>query len=162
MNKAFIREPDEFPSRCPVCQSIGQPVGPQTLDAQLPSDARRSLSETAYFCPDGQCDIVYFDDYSAVVTRREFHRLIAIKDTEAPICSCFGLKREEVELDIANGEVTRTKAAIQKAQSNEARCTTLAPNGRSCVQEIQRYFLKAKQDTEQAAERQGRNGIAGG
>lgn len=153
MNKAFMREPDEFPSRCPSCQSIGQPVGPETLNSQLPIDTRRSLSETAYFCPDSQCDVVYFDDYSAVVTRREFHGVIAIKDAEAPLCSCFGLKRDDVELDIANAEVFRTKAAILKAQSSDARCTTQAPNGRSCVQEIQRYFLKLKQESDRPPRR---------
>ena len=150
MNKAFMREPDEFPSRCPSCQSIGQAIGPETLDAQLPKETRRSLAESAYFCPDGLCDVVYFDDYSAVVTRREFQGVIPVKDPEAPLCSCFGLKREDVELDIAEKEVFRTKAAIMKAQSSDARCTTLAPNGRSCVQEIQRYFLKLKQEADRS------------
>ena len=145
MNKAFMREPDEATSRCPSCQTIGQPVGPQTLNAQLKPELRRRLAESASFCPNGQCDVVYFDDFSGVVTRESFSDLIAIKDADAPICSCFGFKRDDIEEDIAEGVVTRTKAAILKAQSGEARCTTLAPNGRSCISDVQGYFLKCKQ-----------------
>ncbi len=145
MNKAFIREPDEMASRCPKCQSLGHPVGPQTLNAQLIAEVRRNLGETACFCPDGRCDVVYFDDFSGIVTRASFSKPISIKDFDAPICSCFGLCRDEIDEDIAEGTVVRTKAAILKAQSNEARCTTRAPNGRSCVAEVQGYFLKCKQ-----------------
>lgn len=147
MNKAFIREPDEIASRCPKCQSIGQPVGPQTLNAQLPAAVRQKLAESASFCPDERCDVVYFDDFSGVVTREVFDHPISIKDLAAPLCSCFGLTRDEIEDDVAEGGVARTKAAVLKAQSGDARCTTLAPNGRSCVADIQSYFFKCKQRT---------------
>lgn len=145
MNKAFIREPDELPSRCPACQTRGQPVGPETLKAQLDDERRVSLAESAYFCPDSVCDVVYFDDYSAFVTRSDLSRPVPIKDVEAPLCSCFGLTREDIELDVAEGTVVRTKAALEKAKSSDARCSTKAPNGRSCVQELQSYYLKHKQ-----------------
>ena len=145
MNKAFMREPDQAVSRCPGCESIGQPVGPQTLNAQLDPVARKSLAESAFFCAEGQCDVVYFDDFSGTVTRKEFSRPIPIKDVDAPICSCFGFTRSEIEDDIADGGVARTKAAVLKSQSDQARCSTLAPNGRTCVSEIQGYFMRCKQ-----------------
>ena len=145
MNKAFIREPDDVCSRCPVCQSIGQPVGPQTLKAQLSQEQRRQLAESAFFCPDPHCQVVYFDDFSGQVLRSEFNHSIPLKDADAPLCSCFGLRREDIEADVTEGSVTRTKAAILKAQSTEARCSTLAPNGRSCLAEVQGYFMKCKQ-----------------
>lgn len=145
MNKAFVREPDEFPSRCPVCQTTGQSVGPDTLNAQLDYDTRMTLSESAYFCPDGACDVVYFDDYSAVITRAAFKKMIPIKDAQAPICSCFGFTRDDIEQDVEEGVVTRSKAAVERARSSEAHCTTNAPNGRSCIQDLQCYYLKCKQ-----------------
>ena len=132
MNKAFIREPDDVASRCPQCQSLGQPVGPQTLNAQLSPDVRRHLAESACFCPDSQCDIVYFDDFSGTVTRSSFDHPIPIKDGDAPLCSCFGLTRDQIEDDIAEGTVTRTKAAILRVQSPQARCATLAPIENHC------------------------------
>lgn len=145
MNKAFVREPDQTVSRCPRCQSLGQPVGPQTLNAQLSPELRKRLAESASFCPDSACDAVYFDDFSGLVTRAEIGHPIAVKDPDAALCSCFGLTREDIEQDVAEGVVTRTKAAILQAQSGEGRCTTLAPNGRPCVADVQGYFLKCKQ-----------------
>ena len=144
MNKAFVREPDEFPSSCPSCQTKGQPVGPETLDAQLSAEVRRGLAESAYFCSNSFCAVVYFDDFGAIVDRSAFAHLVPVKDPEAPICSCFGLSRVDIELDVEEGVVTRTKAAIGKAQSSEARCASKAPNGRSCVQDLQCYYIKHK------------------
>ena len=145
MNKAFTREPDQVDSRCPRCDSSGHSVGPQTLAAHLKEDVRKVLAESAYFCPDSRCPVVYYDDFGAVVTRDSVLGPIPIKDVDAPLCACFGLTREEIELDIDEGGVARTRAAVLRAQSDEARCATLAPNGRTCVPEVQGYFLKCKQ-----------------
>jgi hypothetical protein len=145
MNKAFVREPDQVDSRCPRCDSAGHRVGPQTLAAWVPEEARKILAESAYFCPDGQCGVVYYDDFGGVVNRSFIPGPIPIKDIEAPLCACFGLTREEIEQDIDEGGVARTRAAVLRAQSSEARCVTLAPNGRSCVPDVQGYYLKCKQ-----------------
>ena len=145
MNKAFIREPEQADSRCPRCDSAGHPVGPQTLSARLSTELRKVLAETAYFCPDTQCDVVYYDDYGGVVKRDSLEGPIPIKDPDAPLCACFGLTRDDIEQDIQEGVVARTRAAVLRAQSDEARCATLAPNGRTCVPEVQGYFLKCKQ-----------------
>ena len=145
MNKAFIREPDQVDSRCPRCDAMGHPVGPLTLAARLAADVRRVLAERAYFCPDCQCDVVYYDDFGGVVKRASVPGLIPIKDADAPLCACFGLTRDDIERDVDEGIVARTRAAVLRAQSDEARCTTLAPNGRTCIPEVQGYYLKCKQ-----------------
>jgi hypothetical protein len=148
MNKAFMREPDQVDSPCPRCRSKGLQVGPQTLNAMLDSVSRRKLAESAYFCPSERCDVLYYDDFSSVVTREAIPGPIPVKDFAAPLCACFGTTREEIEDDVAEGVVTRTKAAVMKAQSAEAHCVTKAPNGRSCVSEIQGYFVKCRQRTQ--------------
>jgi len=144
MNKAFMREPDQVDSRCPRCDSAGHPVGPQTLAARLSTDARKALAESGYFCPNSQCDVVYYDDFGSVVMRDAVPGPIPIKDPDAPLCACFGLSRDDIEQDIAEGGVARTRAAVLRAQSDEARCTTLAPNGRTCVPEVQGCYLRLR------------------
>ena len=52
------------------------------------------------------------------------------KDPAAPLCACFGLTRAEIEQDVREGVVTRTKAALGKANSPQARCSERAANGR--------------------------------
>ena len=145
MNKAFIREPDQVASRCPKCDSAGHPVGPQTLIAHLTAEILKSLAESAYFCPDSHCEIVYYDDYGGIVLRASVPGRIPIKDIDAPLCACFGLTREDIEQDLEEEVVTRTRAAVLRAQSDASRCTTLAPNGRSCIPEVQGYYFKRKQ-----------------
>lgn len=145
MNKAFMREPDQVDRRCPRCDSPGHPVGPETLAAWLTAEARKLLAESAYFCPDERCSVVYYDDFGGVVGRAFVTRPIPIKDVDAPLCACFGLTREEIELDLEEGGVTRTRAVVLRARTDEARCTTLAPNGRPCVAEVQGYYLKCQQ-----------------
>lgn len=144
MNKAFLREPDQAESRCPACGSVGQNIGPHTLAAQLPEELRRRFAETAAFCRSENCPVVYFDDFGARVERTEIGHPIPIKDVEAPLCGCFGLTRDDIEQDIAEGVVTRTKAVVLKAQSADARCSTLAPNGQPCLADVQGYFVRCK------------------
>jgi hypothetical protein len=145
MNKAFLREPEQIDSRCPGCQSVGQAVGPATLDARLSADARRALADSAYFCPNGRCQVVYYDDFASIVTRDAFPEPIPINDADAPLCSCFGVTRSDIEADVEEGVVSRTRTAVLKAQSDQAKCAILAPNGRSCVPEVQGHYIRCKQ-----------------
>ena len=145
MNKAFMASRNKLIGRCPRCNSAGHSVGPQTLAAHLTDELRKGLADSAYFCPDSQCDVVYYDDYGGVVRRTSVKGPIPIKDIDALLCACFGLTREEIEQDVDEGVVVRTRAAVLRAQSDEARCSTLAPNGRTCVPEVQGVFPKCKQ-----------------
>ena len=145
MNKAFLREPEQSDSRCPGCQSVGHAVGPETLQARLPAEVRRTLAESAYFCPNGRCPIVYYDDFASVVKREIIPGPIPIKDADAALCACFGVTRADIEADVEEGIVKRTRAAVLQAQSDQAQCTKLAPNGRTCVPEVQGHYIRCKQ-----------------
>jgi hypothetical protein len=145
MNKAFLREPDQSDSRCPACLAIGQSVGAPTLAAQLPGELRRRFADSAWFCRTETCPVVYFDDFGARVERAELPRAVPIKDADAPLCGCFGLTREDIETDVAEGVVTRTKAVVLKAQSPDARCETQSPSGQPCVAEVQSYYVRCKE-----------------
>ena len=145
MNKAFLREPEQTDSRCPGCQSVGHAVGPETLNARLAAEVRRTLAESGYFCPNGRCHVVYYDDFASVVKRDSVTGPIPIKDADAPLCACFGVTRSDIEADVEEGVVTRTRAAVLKAQSDQAQCATLAPNGRTCVPEVQGHYIRCKQ-----------------
>ncbi len=142
MNKAFVREPDQTVERCPRCGSVGQAVGRETMQAHLPDDVRDQLSEPASFCPLPQCEVAYFDMFERSVTTESLLKPVYPKDPDAPICACFGLKCEDIDADIQEGAVTRVKALIEKAQSDEARCAANAANGQSCVPAVQRYYMQ--------------------
>jgi hypothetical protein len=142
VNKAFVREPDSNVVRCPQCGSPGESVGAVTLDALLKPECRNQLGEEANFCPSPTCPVAYFDQFERSATVDALAHPVYPKDPNAPICPCFGLTPDEVEADAQANEVARVRAAIERAKSADVHCATAAPNGRSCVAEIQRYYMK--------------------
>lgn len=141
MNKAFIREPDQTADYCPRCGSMGEQVGASVLRCHLTEEQRRILSEPASFCPSAQCPVAYFDCFERFVLAAALSQPVYPKDPIAPICACFGLTRQDIEQDVEEGVVTRTRAVVDKAKSLEARCAELAANGRPCVAYVQKYYL---------------------
>jgi hypothetical protein len=144
MNKAFVREPDVTADYCPRCGSAGEPVGEATLTAQLTGEQRRHVGAAANFCASPRCEVAYFDNFERYVLASDLSRPVYPKDSSAPLCPCFGLTTEDVDQDIAEGGVSRVRAAVEKAKSPEARCVELSPTGRSCVALVQRYYMQRK------------------
>ncbi|MBI3464139.1 MAG: hypothetical protein HY000_13945 [Planctomycetes bacterium] len=144
MNKAFVREPELAEYRCPKCGSLGSPVGRETLEAHLVPKALPKLAPSGFFCADPNCEVAYFDQFARSVQCDALRGPVYPKDLEAPICGCFGFTREDIEQDVQEGVATRCRELLAKAKSPDARCAIMAANGRSCVPEIQRYFMKCR------------------
>lgn len=147
MNKAFVKESDQDVRHCPFCGSLGQPVERVTLDHWLKPDARKQVGDSAMFCSQSQCEVAYFDSFERVILIDKLVKPAYPKSAEAPICGCFGLMCADIEADVAEDSVHRTRAAVERAKSPDARCSSLSANGQSCVGEIQRYFFKCRGGT---------------
>jgi Zinc binding domain/BFD-like [2Fe-2S] binding domain len=151
MNKAFVREPEDTGQRhCPRCGSLAVLATAEAVREHLEPEAQANLSPTAWFCPFPRCDVAYFDTFERVATIDRLSYPVWPKDLDAPLCSCFGLTRDDIEQDIREGVVTRVRAVIDKAKSPEARCQALAADGRPCVGEVQRYYMKCRQASQQS------------
>ena len=144
MNKAFVKESDDPHDHCPSCGAIGTTVQAETLEAHLKPELRSGLAESAYFCPTPTCDIAYFDQFEQTILVEDLSSPIYPKDPTAQICPCFGLTCEDIEADVEEGGVTRIKAHYQRANSDEARCSTKSADGRSCLAAVQRYFMRLR------------------
>ncbi len=144
MNKAFMKEQESDASHCPRCKSLGKPVGSKTLGAMLKPEAVSELASTAMFCPYEDCNVAYFDDFDRVATTDLLQSPVYPKDPTAPICPCFGLTLADIQADIDEGVLTRTRDAAQKSKSAAARCSMLCPTGQSCLTEIQRCYRRLK------------------
>jgi hypothetical protein len=149
MNKAFVREPEDTGElHCPKCGTAGTAVGRETLEAQLATESLARIAESGYFCPSPTCEVAYFDQFGRTVPREAMKRPAYPKDLDAPICGCFGFTRDDVEADVREGVVTRCRDLVAKSKSPAARCIIMAPSGQSCVPEVQRYFMKLRQERE--------------
>jgi len=149
MNKAFVREQEAIDDRCPRCGSIGRSAGAEAVRAHVRPEAFGNISAGAYFCPLATCEVVYFDQFGRFVIESELARSVYPKDPDAPICGCFGLSREDIEQDVREGVATRCRAVLDRAKTAEARCETMSADGRSCVGEVQRYFMKLRASGQQ-------------
>lgn len=144
MNKAFVRETDGGSDRCPSCGSQGIAVGPATIDSHVPPEQRADLAESGWFCPGPNCPVAYFDVFERTCPADRLARPVYPKDPTAPLCGCFGFTCEEIDADLRENTVARTRALIDRARSPEARCATEAASGQSCIAEVQRYYMRHK------------------
>jgi hypothetical protein len=145
MNKAFVREPDNTAAaHCPRCGSLGIAVGGETLRAHLDANALRPLAETAFYCPFPKCEVGYFDQFEQTVAADLIRNPAFPKDPQAPICNCFGFTIEEIEADLRDGSPKRVRELLTRSKSAEAHCQTASPDGRCCMAEVQRTYLRAR------------------
>ena len=143
MNKAFVREP-EFDGRayCVRCGSLGVSVGTLTLDSQIRKESRSRLGETAWFCDFARCEVAYFDLFERFVSVAELQAKVYPKDIDAPVCACFGFTLDEIEADVRDGTPTRIRELLAKSKSSSAKCRVLAADGRCCMAEVQRLYMR--------------------
>jgi hypothetical protein len=91
--------------------------------------------------------VAYFDMFERRVTTAGLRHGVYPKDPRAPLCGCFGLTTDEVDADIREGGVRRVRELLAKANSPDARCQTESASGRSCVSQVQGYYMKQRQPT---------------
>ncbi len=146
MNKAFVREPEpDDKAYCPRCQSLGLPVTAGALDRHISDEARARMTESAWFCNRGQCEVAYFNWFDAVVLVTELKAPVFPKDLDAPLCACFGFTLEDIERDIEEGAPSRVRGLLEKSRSAQAQCATLAADGQCCIGEAQRIYIRRTQ-----------------
>jgi len=145
VNKAFCREPDSAePPRCPRCSVVGVQVTSDTLAAHAGS--ADSLAEPTYFCGTDTCEVAYFDLLERSIPTSLARGLFWPKDPEAPLCACHGLSPDDVDAAIESGDLTKVRAVVTSATAPDARCGTLAADGRPCAARVQRLFVRRRQE----------------
>jgi Zinc binding domain len=122
---------------CPVSGSSGAAVDRQTVKALLVESALGRLQPGDYrFCPDGACDVVYFnaaghqfftDDVRVPVWQK-------LPFGERPICYCFGESeasiRSELESTGVSQAIDRIRAHIE---AHRCACEVRNPRGGCCL-----------------------------
>jgi hypothetical protein len=146
MNKAFVREPEpESRAFCPSCGAVGEPVGRETLDHHVRAHSRDKLAAHAWFCPAPACDVAYFDLLERVVSIDELQGEVYPKSMDAPICACFDFTLDDLDAAVRERSPEPVRALLAKSKTSQANCTTLAANGRCCMQEVQRLYIRGVQ-----------------
>lgn len=135
-----MKEGEAPDPRCPSCQSPGEAVGIVTLDAQLSPDDRKAIGDRAFYCPSPSCPTAYFSAWDAVVPLSRLRSRSWPKDPDAPLCPCFGLTVADIVNDARAGRKNRVLEIREEADAPDARCPSLAPDGKSCSAQVMRLF----------------------
>jgi Zinc binding domain len=145
MNKAFVKEPEpDGRAFCPRCGNLGLPVESGPLETHIRPEFRTRLHDSAWFCNFARCDVAYFNLFDAIVTVDELNGPVYPHDPDAPICACFGLNYDDVAADVREGTPTRIRELFAKAKTADARCHTLAADGRPCTAAIQELYMRLR------------------
>jgi hypothetical protein len=128
------------PSLCPRSGSAGTPVARRTVEALLTEEASGRLAGGKYrFCPDGDCDVVYFGDDGSLFATGDLHVAVGHKLPfgARPVCYCFGESEASIRAEIeacgrsAAGERIRAHIAAGRCA-----CEVRNPRGVCCLGDL--------------------------
>jgi len=109
-----------------------------TVKALLTGNALRRLDGKEYrFCPERDCDVVYFDrEADSVFDKRDLRVRVGQKESEDPIpvCYCFEITTADLREDIATtGEAGIPKMIAEEVKAGHCACEVRNPQGTCCL-----------------------------
>ena len=126
--------------RCPVSRTVGSRLGLVTVKALLTGGALRRLEGGSYrFCPEPDCDVVYFDSASGSSFRRRDLRVrVGVKESvdPKPLCYCFDVSLADLEKDAAGGAASIPAMIAAEVRAGHCACELRNPRGVCCLGDV--------------------------
>lgn len=125
---------------CPVSGAPAVHVNRATVKALLTEAALARLTPGAHlFCPQPDCDIVYFTPSGSTYARQDLR--VAVWQKEAPgsrmICYCFGENESAMRDEIAAGGTSAAPARVREhIQADRCACEIRNPRGVCCLGDV--------------------------
>jgi hypothetical protein len=126
--------------RCPASGSAGKAVDRVTVKALLTEAALQRMPQgDLRFCPDADCDVVYFDADGVRFSTTDVRVAVWQKQPfgARQVCYCFGESeasiRTEIELNGASAAVARIREHIA---ADRCACEVRNPRGACCLGDV--------------------------
>lgn len=134
---------------CPRSDTRGKRVSQLTLNSLLLAEHRTRIEPSAewFYCPDPDCEVVYFDAEGSTLDKSALSVRVGVKeeDPPRPICYCFNHSFEEIEAEVAATGTSKIPDSItDKCRQGLHDCERKNPQG-SCCLGVVRTALKAAQ-----------------
>ena len=125
-----------FPKKqsCPINQQDYIRVPVKTILHHIKESWNCNLKDQGYyFCTDPGCDVVYFGEDGTQITTSSLRTRVGIKvkKTNAVICYCFGVSREDI-----NNNDNIKDFVIKQTKIGNCSCETSNPSGRCCLKDF--------------------------
>lgn len=126
--------------RCPRNGSLGKPVDRQTVEALLTENGLARLSPARYrFCPDSQCEVVYFGADSGCLTTEDVRVAVWQKQPfgDRQVCYCFGESESSIRAEIlAQGRSSAIERLREHIAARRCACEVMNPRGSCCLGDV--------------------------
>ena len=126
--------------RCPDNGSTGKAVSRQTVKALLTEAALQRLMAGDYrFCPDADCDVVYFSAAGARFATTDVRVAVwqKLPFGRRPLCYCFGESEGSIRAEL---EATGWSSAVSRIREHIAEgrcaCDVRNPRGACCLGDV--------------------------
>lgn len=128
-------------SRCPQSGSVGKAVDRQTVKALLTERALGRLAPGEYrFCPDADCEVVYFGAVDDVrFTTGEVRVGVWQKQSfgRRQVCYCFGESEESIRAELeTNGHSSAVGRVREHIAASRCACEIRNPRGACCLGDV--------------------------
>jgi hypothetical protein len=146
-----ISEADSDAPLCPVSRTIGLKVDLITVKALLKGSALRRLEGKNYrFCPEPNCDVVYFDCTSDSIFRKaDVVVRVGQKELEDPIpvCYCFDFSVADLRRDFAaRGDTAIPDQIAAEVRAGHCACEVKNPEGSCCLGHVWNAVKRIRSD----------------
>lgn len=88
-----------------------------------------------FFCPDPDCDAVYFGDDNSIISRSQLRTRVGVKEksSDTPACYCFGVSKADAINDPGIREYV-----MAQTKNAQCSCDVSNPSGRCCLKDFPR------------------------
>jgi hypothetical protein len=144
--EASVRAPRQ--ANCPITGTPSSRVRLQTVKAILrDTSLRRLLPATYYFCPEPNCDVVYFSQQGELYSKDDVRTTVWQKAPvgDRTLCYCFGENEQTVASEI---EATGTSLALERVaehvRSGRCACDIRNPRGVCCLGDLKTTIARLR------------------
>lgn len=125
---------------CPVSGTRGKPVELQTVKALLTERTLRRVGMSSHrFCPDPDCDVVYFDAAGNRYTTADLRVPVWQKEAfgERMVCYCFGETEASIRAEVERlGRSDAIARVRQHVEAGRCACEVRNPRGVCCLGDV--------------------------
>jgi hypothetical protein len=125
---------------CPVSGTRGKAVERQTVKALLTEHALRRVSASEHrFCPEPDCEVVYFDAAGTVYTRADLRVPVWQKEPfgDRMVCYCFGENETSIRIEMEQfGRSDAVERVRRHIEAGRCACEIRNPRGACCLGDV--------------------------
>jgi len=125
---------------CTDCGTEGRPVERQTILHHVKHEHLERVNDEIYrFCPDPNCEVVYFGNGGTRFMNDDLRELVTAKTKgdHRPICYCFGFTEGDARKEIKRtGQSTIPATVSGLIKAGMCACEVRNPAGVCCLGEV--------------------------